>query len=433
MLAGNLFSNTGNFIEQVAQASLIWQLTEDARWLGVQAFASNGPTLVLALFGGALADRLDRRRLLVALMAAWCVSATLLFVLSALHLLTPSLIILIAAMEGVCASTSRPVMSASIQDVVGRERLPEALALATAGFNLARMVGPALGGIIFARFGPTASFGINALTFFVALYGVARMRVLVPPPRVKGAILPRIAEALRHGSRHAGLWRLWWSSALFSILAGPVQGLLAGYNAQALGHGSGEGASASETYGSLLSAMAVGALVGAFAAARLPRVYPRHHLIPVAALGYGVAGLLLGLNRDYAIALVLMGLIGLFHTSFLTSSMMAVQLLAPAEMRARIISVQQMMVLGMMPVGSLIGGQVAGHIGVAPLLVANMVLMIALALYQVTHRVPQIDGEHAHLPPGRGPVRGLSGSRHRRPQESATPEKSNSSNSPTPG
>lgn len=384
---GYFVSNVGTFFEHVAQSWLVYELTDSKVWVGYHALAVHGPTILLSLFGGALADRLNRRKLLFGILTVWMCLATTLAILAGANKLTAALVIAIAFGEGVLASVSRPVMSSMTQDVVGREKLPSALAVASAAFNLARVIGPAVGGMMIAATGGvTASFTMNALSFVVVLLVLWRLRLRPQPPPPKGSLIHRLRLTVRYGLAHGGLRRLWWGTAIFSLLSGPINGLLVAYSDEALGMGE-------RGYGFLLSGFAVGAIGGAAVSSYFPKFYPRHHLIPASALVYGIVGIAFALSREFWLSLVLLAFVGVCHSTYFVSSMTAVQLLSPEKMRGQIISVQNLVTFGTMPLGSLLCGYVAEDIS-TPYAVAIMMAFMALfGFHTLRNREPLIEVE----------------------------------------
>ncbi|MDX2176750.1 MAG: MFS transporter [Candidatus Sumerlaeia bacterium] len=414
--SGNLFLNMGRFIERVAQSWLVFKLTGDPFWVGLHAFASDSPMLAAALPAGTLADRFDRRRLLLTLAVLWAFSAFGLAGLSLAGLLTGRsgavLIVSIGLFQGFCGAIARPVMSSSLQDVVGREHLSSALALNSAFFNVCRLVGPAVGGILLEHYdSATPAFLLNSLGFLIVLLAFSGVRLGKGAASRNETFRKQIGEALRHGFGHPGLRRLWLGTLSFCFLTGPIQGLLVVFVDQAFGGGA-------RAYGNMLSAMAVGALCGAVIAAKAPARMPRHHLIPIAGFAYGIAGMLLSFTTAHHFGAALMVLVGVCHSTFLISSMTAVQLLAPDAMRGRVVSVQ-MACFGGMPLGNMLAGLLASQFG-APLTFFLYMAALALAgVFWVAHRIPAIDGD-METTPRAGFIEGLRATRHRTATASRT-------------
>lgn len=379
---GNTVLNFGRFVEQVAQSYLVFQLTGSAAWVGAHAFFSNAPMMLFALPSGAIADRFDRRLVVLGLAGVWAALATAIAILGWKALLTAPMVIVFTTLEGFCAAGVRPVLSASLQDVVGREHLTSALAANSVSFNMARLCGPALGGLLIEHYGVRLSFALNAAAFLVVLSAFVGLR-LGSGSGSRGSLASEILEAFRYGLAHRGLRRIWWGTALFCFLAGPIQGILVVFTKQALGGDA-------RAYGSLLSSMALGALAGAGIAAHAPSRIPRHRLIPGAIACYAIAGIAFSQARLYPVAVVFMVLVGVFHSTMLISSMTAVQLLAPDGMRGRIISVQMTM-FGAMPAGSGLAGMVAAHVGAAWTILGAMVALLALGVYTLAAPVREID------------------------------------------
>lgn len=380
---GNIVSNMGTFIEVVAQSWLVYELTGNPFWVGLHSLAVHAPVLLVGLPAGALADRFPRRRILITLLTVWAALAVCMAVLSGMEKLGAVLIIVIAALEGVCSAGSRPAMAATTQDVVGRTMLPQALAFNSAAFNVARMVGPAAGGLILASFGPTANFSINALSFLVAIFALSRLKFVEVQQRSRGAMHRQIMEAVRYGLADRGLRRAWLGTGLFCFCIGPVQGLLVAFTREAYGGDE-------RLYGYMLSTMACGAITGAWIAARAWKHFPRHKILPVAAAAYALFGLLLSETTWYPLGVVLMVAVGACHSSFLITCMTVVQLLSPPQMRARILSVHMMM-FGMMSLGSLAAGLLAEQTTTPFSYTVHMLVLSAIAAAMWLFPSPEMD------------------------------------------
>lgn len=382
---GNVLSNAGYFMGHVAQSWLVYHLTESPWWVGLHTMAAHGPVLLVALPAGAMADRVNKRRAMMWLMSGSVMLAALFALLSGAHLLTAGLIVFLAFLEGLCLSTQRPFWSAATQDVVGRTLLTSGIACNSASFNLARMLGPAAGGVVLEMFGPTTSFVMKAFGFMVVLHSVYMLRIPPPKPRTRSSsILADLSEAIAYNRRSPALWRLTWSSGAFSLLLGPVQGLMVVFSAESLQGGA-------ATYGKLLSCLAIGAMVGAWVAASFPRWVPRYRLIPLGMFLYGCFGVCFSLTTALVPALICVTLAGIFHSTVFISSMTAVQLLAPDAMRGRLISIQGFVTLGLVPLGSLIAGLIAERTGAAPTITGAMLGMMALGAWTLHKPKRQID------------------------------------------
>lgn len=381
---GNFVLNFGRFVELAAQSWLVYHLTGDPAWVGLHALVASVPMLMFAIPAGVLADRFDRRKLVFAMASIWAILAILLAVLGALNLLTAVLIIFITLLEGFCASGVRPVLSASLQDVVGRQHLPSALAANSFSFNIARMVGPALGGVLIDTVGPKVSFMLNAAAFTVVLSAFYGLKLGSGLKRANSSVFGEVREAISYGVRHKGLRRIWWSTAAFAFLAGPVQGILVVFVDHAYG------SKDARDYGSLLSAMALGAIAGAGIATHAPRYIPRARIIPTAMCAYALAAGLFSLTKVFPLGLVLMVVVGIFHSTMMVSAMTAVQLLAPEGMRGRIISVQMTM-FGTMHVGSGVAGLIAAHSSAPIALSIFAAVMGTIGIYTSLVPVAEID------------------------------------------
>jgi MFS family permease len=387
---GALVSNVGNWMETVGQAWLVQQQTSSAFLVELLAAAEFAPAVVLTLWAGQLADRYDRRKLVLFGQVAMMLLAGLLALAAHLHLATPAVIIGIAFLQGAAWSSVLPAWQALTPSLVPRAELPQAIALNSAQFNTARLAGPVLAGALLTAAGAPLVFDLNTVSFaaIVAALFFLQLPAEVTHPsslRPEGEARPTIAEAVRWATSQPGPRRLLVQVFFFSLLSAPVQGLLAPVADEVLHVGA-------HGYGVLLACLGAGAILGALLLGRLPPGYPRHHLIPLSMAGFALCALVHGLSNRMLLSCLALGVGGIFWVWSLSSSSTAMQLLVPERLRGGGMSVHGLAALGPLPMGHLLGGALAHWLG-SHVAVAGMAGALALfSLWAIWDREPAVDG-----------------------------------------
>jgi MFS family permease len=387
---GALVSNVGNWMETVGQAWLVQQQTASAFLVELLAAAEFVPAVVLTLWAGQLADRYDRRKLVLLGQTAMMVLAGVLAAAAHLRLATPAAIIGIAFLQGAAWASVLPAWQALTPSLVPRAELPQAIALNSAQFNTARLAGPVLAGALLTASGAPLVFDLNTLSFAAIVAALLFIEVpseLTHPSSVRpaGEARPTIAEAVTWATSHAGPRRLLIGVFLFSLLSAPVQGLLAPVADDVLHVGA-------HGYGVLLACLGAGAIVGALLLGRLPPGYPRHHLIPLSMFGFGLCALVHGLSNRMLLSCLALAAGGVFWVWSLSSSSTAMQLLVPERLRGGGMSVFGLAALGPLPLGHLLGGAFAHWLGTHVAVAGMAGLLACFSLWLIWDREPAIDG-----------------------------------------
>ncbi len=355
---GQVISMVGTWMQRIGQAWLVLRLTNSPLALGIVTACQTLPVLLLALFGGVIADRMPKRRVLVITQGIMLVQASVLAVLTAggwIHLID---LYLLAAVLGTASALDNPTRQAFVKEMVGPEDVPNAVALNSIVMNTARLVGPALGGLTIAAIGVAGCFTLNAVSFLGAIGALLLMRpdrfyeVLSP---ARGKMFAQIGEGLRYVVQTPDI-------ALVMLLMGVIGTF--GYNftvllpliAQYVLHAGPIG------FGALTSAMAVGSLIAAFGIAYSGRVTQRTLL--TGAAGFSVLLLCLALTSIWAVTIVVLVALGLFSIVFTTTANSRLQILTPPQLRGRVMSLYTMLFLGSTPIGSLVLGTLAQRQGV---------------------------------------------------------------------
>ncbi|HET9085354.1 MAG TPA: MFS transporter [Candidatus Limnocylindrales bacterium] len=374
---GQAISLVGTWMQQVAQGWLVLTLTGDPFWLGVVASAQFLPVMILGLFAGILADVLPKRQTLIAVQATMMVLAAILTVLTATNVVEVWMILVLAVLLGCANAVDMPVRQAFAIEMVGPRDIGNAVAINSAMFNGARVVGPAVAGLTIGAFGIAPAFAINALSFLAVIVGLALMRDdelhlarLVPAPRSAGAVVENLREGLAF-VRHTPI----------VLLAVTTVGLVATFGmnfqvvipplAQALG-------SDASGYGFLMAASGIGALGAAVGLVLSGR--PRASRIVGGAILLGVASILLAMSTSFPVSLLLMVPIGAGGITMAATANATIQLAVPDGLRGRVMSVYTTVFSASMPIGGLLMGALASKVGILEAIAVGGVLSLASGL-----------------------------------------------------
>jgi MFS family permease len=301
------------------------------------------PFLLFSLWGGTLADRIPRRKLLVITQIAMGALAIALGVLAIAGLATVAIVYVLAFALGVAAAFDNPARQAFVNEIVGKERLGNAIALNSASFNLARLVGPALAGVLVAVVGSGWVFILNGLSFAVTIWALLAMRTaeLRPQKRQDGAV--KLSQGLRYVGRNADLVLVLALAFIVATFGLNYQMTMALMARNQFGVGA-------EAFGIMSTALALGALVGSLLAAR--RVHIPLKLVVVAALVFGVVEVVNGLAPTYVSMLVLLPFAGLAAMTFTTSAQTYLQSRSEGWVRGRVMGVYTLLFFGGTPLGA---------------------------------------------------------------------------------
>jgi len=392
--AGALVSNVGNWMEAVGQSWLVQQQTASPFMVELLAASEFVPHALLMLAAGWLADNYDRRKLLLAGQSVMMVFGLVLAVAAHLQLASPWVIIGIAFAEGAAWASVTPSWQALVPALVPRDELPAAIALNSAQFNTARLLGPMLAGALLTAAGAALVFDINVMSFLGIVIVLALVRLPKAedtPEHFSGGIGPALQFTLREpGPRRLNLGLL-----VFALCAAPVQGLLPAMADQVLHVGA-------HGYGVLLSCLGGGAIAGALTMGRLPRSYPRHHLIPLSMLAFALCAIAYGSARSPIVAGAALTVGGVFWVWSLASSSTAMQLLVPERLRGRAMSVLALATTGPLPLGHLLGGSVAHAFGIRAGVLCSAAALACFSAWSAWAREPAIDAMELPPPPPRG-------------------------------
>jgi len=370
---GTLFSSSGQWIQQVSVGWLTYELTGSPFLLGFVNGLRSVPLLVLGPFGGVAADRLDRKRLMLStqlfLMAVTAIFATVVFTGYA-NVWT---IVVFSLLTGVAWAFNMPVRQSVVPNLVPRSALMNALALNSAGFNVTRIVGPSLAGVLIAGIGIAGNFYLQALAYV----GVASMvwRMQIPPHATTTTQASSVRQNLAEGARY--VWghptlRAQMTLALVPVVVAlPYISLMPVFAKDVLHLGPGG-------FGLLMAAPGLGAVIGTLTIATLGDVRRKGLLLFGSLIALGASLVLFSQSQSFPLSLFLLVLVGAFQMSYMTTNQTLLQVTTPDALRGRVMGIY-MLNQGMLPLGSLLAGTLAA-LWSAPLAVALMggaVLLLA--------------------------------------------------------
>ena len=379
---GQVISLIGTWMQTVAQGYLVYHLTHSAAMLGVVTTLASLPVLLLTLFGGVLADRLPKRRVLVGTQSSAAALALILGILVATGVVQVWHVMLLATALGVVNAIDVPTRQAFVVELVGKRDLLNAIALNSSIFNGARIVGPAVAGLLIARTGLAAPFLLNAASYLAVIAGLLAMRL--PPFMVEqnpGPALRRLASGLRYIRHDAAVSTILLVMAIAGVLAFNYPALMPAFAAEELHQGA-------EGLGLLYAALGVGAIAGALTLAVAGHRLPRAPLFWTGAVLFCALQIVFSFTPTLPAAMAALAVMGLFMILFTAGANTLVQTLVPDGLRGRVMGVYTLVFLGSTPIGSLLAGLVAGRLHSVPLVLAGGSALSLLAIAVVWWRRP---------------------------------------------
>jgi MFS family permease len=388
--SGQLISLVGTWMDTVAEAWLVYRLTGSSLLLGTVTFASQLPVLLISPFAGLVADRLNRRKIVITTQAASMIIAGVLSALTLSRHVTVRQVIILAALMGVVNAFDIPARQSFLVEMVGREDLMNAIALNSSMFNAARIIGPSIAGILVASFGEGWCFFANSVSYIAVIAGLLLMKV-PPRPRAVESASPfeHIAEGFRF-VRHTGPIRaLLLLVGLVSLVAMPYAVLMPVFAAKIL-HGN------ARTLGILMTSAGLGALVGALLLASRRGVKGLARVVSIACAAFGVALILFSFSHRWILSALLLIPVGFSVMTQMGSTNTLIQSMVPDRLRGRTMAVYSMMFLGIAPFGALLSGWSADRIGAPHTLAIGGVIAILGAVAFARH-LPKIRVEARQL------------------------------------
>ena len=388
--SGQLISLTGTWMQTVAQSWLVYRLTGSSLLLGSVGFASQFPVFLVAPLGGIVADRRNRHRVVIATQAAAMILAFMLALLTLTGRVQIWEIFVLAALLGVVNAFDLPARQSFIVDMVGKEDLMNAIALNSSMFNAARIIGPAVAGILVAKIGEGWCFLANGLSYIAVIIGL----LLMHPPRPyylgsSGSALENFVEGFRFVWQTAAIRSLLLLLGLVSLVGMPYTVLMPIFADRIL-HGGARG------LGILMGATGVGALLGALTLAMRRGVRGLSRWVAFSCAGFGVSLILFALSRVFWLSAALLLPVGFCMMLEMSSSNTLIQTMVPDQLRGRVMAMYAMVFMGLAPFGALFAGALADRIGTPRTVIAGAAAAVAGAAWFGAH-LPKIRGEVRRL------------------------------------
>jgi MFS family permease len=374
---GQLASLVGTWMQSTAQGYLVYQLTGSPAYLGYVGFANGIPFWIFSLIGGVTSDRISRRKLLIITQS---VAMVLAFVLAALvftDVVQPWHIIVLAFLLGINNAFDAPARQAFVSEMVSREALGNGIALNSAMFNLATAVGPAIAGLAYATLGPAWCFTINGISFLAVIIALAMMRFkpFVAPKRTQST-WSDVKEGLSYVQHNKTILILIGMLGVTSLFGMSYATLIPAWAVEVL---KGD----ATTNGWLQSVRGIGALIASLIIASLGTSAKRGRMLTIGSFLFPALLIVFSFIRSIPIALLLLLGVGWAFMTFINLANNLVQHIVPDHLRGRVMSIYALIFLGMMPIGSMLGGLLAEVFGTptAVLASASVALMFAIILY----------------------------------------------------
>lgn len=370
---GAFTSTTGTFMQAFAQAYLVYKLTNSAFLLGVDGFLSTGPMLLFSLFGGVIADRIERRRIMLASQIFQMSFAFILTLLIATKTVKVWHILLLSFLTGSAQSISGPAYISLLPLLVRREDVPNAVAMNSTQFNLARVIGPSLGGMVYGLWGAAACFALNGLSFVAVIIALTLIR-MPPAPAASGtSIIEEMHEGFRFVRHRTTLQLLtflafagtFFGMPLFTML--PVIARRFDLEERGLSF--------------LQADYGLGSVIGALFVAATGHSARKGRLALSLQLTFAILLAAFGISRNLTASLVIAFLAGVCVVSVIALYSSLVQLTTSDAMRGRVMSIFMLAFRGGMPLGNLLAGWVAQRWSITWALAINGVVLAAIAMF----------------------------------------------------
>jgi MFS family permease len=374
---GMFVSLVGTWIQTVAQSWLVFQLTNSAFLLGVVGFLGSIPIFVLSLFGGVLADRVNKRNILIFTQAAFMLSAFLLAILTQFKFITPLQIMLIALSNGVIMAFDAPARQSIVVELVGKEHLFNAIALNSVAFNSSRIIGPAIAGVLISIIGMSGCFYLNGVSFLAVIIALFYIKFGKSAIRNNNSALRDIQEGLVFVSGQRIILALMSVVAAMSLFGISYIILMPVFASHVLGVGV-------KGLGVLMSSTGIGALTGALGLARLGDFKFKGRFLVWSVFLFSVSLIAFSLSKDYFLSIFALIFVGGSSVIPIALVNTLLQVNVPDKFRGRVMSLFMITFAGIVPFGNLISGTLAQSWGVsAALFFCGLVCLLLFTLINV--------------------------------------------------
>jgi predicted MFS family arabinose efflux permease len=377
MWTGACVSTIGTFVQQFAQSWLVYDLTKDAFYLGLDLFLGQLPIMLFSLFGGVFADRLDRRKMLLASQYIQMVCAFLLALLFVTHTVKVWHILGLSFFVGVGQSFGGPAYSALLPTLVDAEDLSNAIAMNSIQFNLARIIGPTIGGLAYTTLGATWCFTLNGISYIAVIISLFMIHVKFVPAKSTESVLHSMKEGIRFIRRRDGMSALVILAFCTTLFGFSLNGFLPVFVRTIFNKGP-------ETYTLLLVCSGAGSIVGALSVAAVEKMKGQGRVTLMILVLLGLIVSAFASSRWLPLSCVLMFLAGAAIMASASFMLSLAQLITTDAMRGRVMSVYNLAFRAGIPLGALVVGKLIPIFGVSKVLTAAGFSLVAISLYFLT-------------------------------------------------
>jgi MFS family permease len=368
--SGQFISLVGTWMQQTAQSWLVYRLTGSSLSLGLVGFAGQFPVFLLAIFGGVMADRMNRRSVLVGTQAASLLQAVLLAWLTLAGHIQVWQVMVLASFLGVVNAVDIPTRQSFIVELVGKEDLHNAIALNSSMFNSARILGPSVAGVLLAAVGEGWCFGLNALSFLAVIVCLLRMGVPArPAPEKRGSLVEHLREGFGYAWRTREVRTILLLLAVSSVVGMSYVVLMPVFAEEVLHSGP-------RGLGMLMAATGCGSLCGALLLAARAESRGIGRFAYFGMLCFGASLVLFAQSRFFWLSALLLVPVGFSMIVSMAAANTMLQTLCPDELRGRVMALYSMVFMGMAPFGALLSGSLAHLIGAPATVTAGGVACI---------------------------------------------------------
>lgn len=355
---GMFVSLIGTWIQTIAQSWLVFELTNSAFLLGVVGFLSSIPIFVLSLFGGVLADRVNKRNILIFTQVTFMLLAFLLAVLTQFKLITPLQIMFIALFNGIVMAFDAPARQSIVVELVGKKHLFNAIALNSVAFNSSRIIGPAIAGVLVSVIGMSGCFYLNGISFLAVIVALLCIKFGIGRAPNTNSALKDLKEGLIFISRNPLILALVSMVAAMSLFGISYVILMPVFVNNVLAAGV-------KGLGVLMSSTGIGALIGALILARLGDFKYKGRILIGSAFLFSLSLIIFSLSKNYALSVFSLVLVGCTSVIPIALINTLLQINVPDAFRGRVMSLFMITFAGIMPFGNLISGGLAQSLGVS--------------------------------------------------------------------
>ena len=376
MWMGACASTIGTFVQQFAQSWLVYDLTKNPFYLGLDLFLGQLPIMMFSLFGGVFADRLDRRKMLLSSQYIQMFCAFTLALLFGTHQLHGHVwpIMLLSFIVGLGQSFGGPAYSALLPTLVDPVDLSNAIAMNSIQFNLARILGPTLGGLFYTTLGATWCFTVNGISYLFVIVSLFMIHVKFTPPKTQEAVLDSMKQGIRFIRERDGMTALIVLAFSTTLFGFSLNGFLPVFVRTIFHRGP-------ETYTLLLVCSGAGSICGALTVAASEKLKGQGRLLLLILVGLGILTTSFAMSHRLPLSCVLMFCAGVAIMATVSFMLSLAQLISTNEMRGRVMSVYNLSFRAGMPLGALLFGRLIPVLGVSYAIGGGGIALVMIALY----------------------------------------------------